>query len=46
MRSGYARISAEDRLRIGINVICYSFSYMSSSESGVSVGGLIGYLFD
>jgi hypothetical protein len=46
MRSGYARVSAEGRLRIGVGVIYCSFSYVSSSESGVSVGGSVGYSFD
>jgi hypothetical protein len=46
MRSGCARVSAEGRLRIRIGVVCYSFSYVSSSESGVSVGGSVGCLFD
>jgi hypothetical protein len=45
MRSGYARMSAEGRLRIEVGVIC-SFSYVSSSISGVSVGDSVGYLFD
>jgi hypothetical protein len=46
MRSGCARVSAEGRLRIGVGVVYCSFSYVSSSVSGMSVGGLIGYLFD
>jgi hypothetical protein len=32
---------AESRLRIGVSVVCYSLSYVSLSESGVSVGGSI-----
>jgi hypothetical protein len=42
MRSGCARVSAEGRLRIGVDVIYCSFSYVSSSVSGVSVGGSVG----
>jgi hypothetical protein len=34
-------MSAEDRLRIGVGVVYYSFSYVSSSVSGVSVRGSI-----
>jgi hypothetical protein len=45
MRSGCARVSAEGRLRIRVGVI-YSFSYVSLSISGVSIGDLIGYSFD
>jgi hypothetical protein len=45
MRSGYARVSAEGRLRIEIGMI-YSFSYVSSSISGVSIEGSVGYSFD
>jgi hypothetical protein len=45
MRSDYARVSAESRLRIGVDVIC-SFSYVSLSVSGVSVGGSIDCSFD
>ena len=42
MRSCYARVSAEGRLRIGVGVVC-SLSYVSSSVSfGVSVGGSVG----
>jgi hypothetical protein len=41
MRSGYARVSAEGRLRIEVGVIYCSLSYVSSSVSGVSVGGSI-----
>jgi hypothetical protein len=40
------RVSAEGRLRIGVDMI-YSSSYVSSSVTfGVSVGGLVGYSFD
>jgi hypothetical protein len=46
MRSDYARVSAEGRLRIRINVICCSFSYVSSSKSGISVGDSVDYSFD
>jgi len=43
MRSGYARVSAEGRLRIRISVVCCSLSYVSSSVScGVSVRGSVG----
>jgi hypothetical protein len=42
MRSGYARVPAKGRLRIGVGVVCCSLSYVSSSESGVSVGGSVG----
>jgi hypothetical protein len=45
MRLGCARVSAEGRLRIGVGVVC-SFSYVSSSVSGVSVGGSVGCSFD
>jgi hypothetical protein len=38
MRSGCARMSAKGRLRIRVGVVYYSFSYVSSSVSGVSVG--------
>jgi hypothetical protein len=46
MRSDCARVSAEGRLRIGVSMVCCSFSYVSSSESGVSVGGSVGCSFD
>jgi hypothetical protein len=42
MRSGYARVSAEGRLRIRVGMVYCSFSYVFSSVSGVSVGGLVG----
>jgi hypothetical protein len=45
MRSGYARVSAEGRLRIRIDMVC-SFSYVSSSISGVSIEDSVGYSFD
>jgi hypothetical protein len=46
MRSGYARISAKGRLRIGVSVVCCSFSYVSSSESEISIEDSVGYSFD
>jgi hypothetical protein len=42
MRSGCARVSAKGRLRIGVGMVYCSFSYVSSSVSGVSVGDLVG----
>jgi hypothetical protein len=35
-------VSAEGRLRIGVGVVYCSLSYVSSSVSGVSVGGSVG----